>query len=84
MNFFHNIKTQDCTIISNHKDSVRIKHPDFPRPRYFTKSKKGNWCWIKQYNHGGHPSKEIWIVDGDLKTEAIIQGVEETPLTWNY
>ena len=84
MNFFKNIDARDCKIISYHEGSIRITHPEFTKPRYFTKSQKGNWCWIKNYDHGGYPSKEIWTIRGDLEKEAIKQGVEKTLLEWGY
>ena len=83
MNYFHEIEAQDCKVISYHEGSIRIKHPEFPRPRYFTKSRIGNWCWIKRYNHGGYSAKEIWIVKGDLELEAKKQGIEKTSLSWD-
>jgi len=76
---FHNINAEDCTIVEHDLKAgyIRIKHPDFPRPRYFSKSKKGNWYWMKYVDGGeAYKDKEIWIIKGD-----IVKIVEETTET---
>ena len=75
MNEFYRIKAEDCTALEHYGETIKINHPDFPRPRIFRKSVKGNWCWSKYADHGGYGGKDIWIVEGDLAELAKQQGV---------
>lgn len=53
--------------------SIRIKHPDLKRPRYFVKSKRGNW--YSRYNTHGQQQAEGFIIKD-------VEHLENLALDW--
>ena len=55
-----------CVVLDDAGESVRIRHPDAGRPKYFVKSRAGNWVWVSP-SIDAHGTKEGYIVKGELR-----------------
>lgn len=54
-----------CKILEDAGASIKIRHPDSGRPKYFTKSRAGNWVWIGP-RIDAHGTKEGYVIKGRL------------------
>ena len=54
-----------CEVLEDAGESIKIKHPDSGRAKYFIKSRAGAWYWTSP-RIDSHGTKTGFIIKGEL------------------